>query len=56
MSVPIGDTRHKAGKCLQLATEPDRMCKPCHDSALDEALQPAAKRLLSEPACGTAQR
>jgi hypothetical protein len=22
---------HKVGKCGQLATEPDRMCKPCHE-------------------------
>jgi hypothetical protein len=24
---------HEAGKCGNLATEPDRMCKPCHDKA-----------------------
>jgi hypothetical protein len=24
---------HEAGKCNNLATEPDRMCKPCHDKA-----------------------
>jgi hypothetical protein len=24
---------HEAGKCSNLATEPDRMCKPCHDMA-----------------------
>ena len=22
---------HEAGKCGKLATEPDHMCKPCHD-------------------------
>ena len=47
---------HKAGKCAQIATEPDRMCKPCRDSALAEAVQAAAKGLLSEPMRGIAQR
>jgi len=47
---------HKAGKCGQLATEPDRMCKPCHDSAADEAVQATAESPLSEPARATAQR
>jgi uncharacterized OB-fold protein len=47
---------HKAGKCGQVATEPDRMCKPCHDSALDEAVQAAAKGLINEPARATAER
>jgi hypothetical protein len=36
---------HEAGKCTNLATEPDRMCKPCHDSWADEAM-PTAKSLL----------
>ena len=34
---------HKAGKCNHLATEPDRLCKPCPDKAAKEmhaALQP----------------
>ena len=35
---------HKAGKCGQLATEPDRMCKPCHNKAADEAME----RLMDE--------
>jgi hypothetical protein len=39
---------HEAGKCTNLATEADRMCKPCHDSWADEAM-PTAKSLLSEP-------
>jgi hypothetical protein len=45
---------HKAGKCDQLATEPDRMCKPCHDSAADEAVNATAESLPSEPARATA--
>jgi hypothetical protein len=32
---------HEAGKCYNLATEPDRMCKPCHDSWADEAMPTA---------------
>jgi len=27
---------HKPGKCKNLATEPDRMCKPCHDETAEE--------------------
>ena len=27
---------HKAGKCNNLATESDRMCKPCHDKTAEE--------------------
>jgi hypothetical protein len=27
---------HKAGKCNNLATAPDRMCKPCHDKTAKE--------------------
>jgi hypothetical protein len=27
---------HKAGKCNNLAAEPDRMCKPCHDKTAKE--------------------
>ena len=27
---------HEAGKCNNLATEPDRMCKPCHDKVAKE--------------------
>ena len=27
---------HEAGKCNNLATEPDHMCKPCHDKAAKE--------------------
>jgi hypothetical protein len=27
---------HEAGKCNNLASEPDRMCKPCHDKAAKE--------------------
>jgi hypothetical protein len=27
---------HKAGKCNNLATEPHRMCKPCHDKTAKE--------------------
>jgi hypothetical protein len=27
---------HKPGKCNNLATEPDRTCKPCHDTAAKE--------------------
>jgi hypothetical protein len=40
---------HEAGKCNNLATEPDRMCKPCHDSWADEAVNVTAEP-LSEPA------
>ncbi len=32
---------HEAGKCNNLVTEPDRMCKPCHDSWADEAMPTA---------------
>jgi hypothetical protein len=39
---------HEAGKCKNLATELDRMCKPCHDSWADEAMPTAG--LPSEPA------
>jgi hypothetical protein len=39
---------HEAGKCNNLAAEPDRMCKPCHDSWVDEAMPTA--NLPSEPA------
>ena len=46
---------HEAGKCTNLATEPDRMCKPCHDSWADEAVQATAKSLLNEPARTTAR-
>jgi uncharacterized OB-fold protein len=45
---------HKAGKCGQVATEPDRMCKPCHDSWADEAVIATAEP-LSEPTRATAQ-
>jgi hypothetical protein len=31
---------HKAGQCDQLATEPDRMCKPCHDKAAEAMHSP----------------
>jgi len=27
---------HKAGKCNNLATELDRLCKPCHDETAKE--------------------
>jgi hypothetical protein len=27
---------HKSGKCNNLATEPDRMCKSCHDKLAKE--------------------
>jgi hypothetical protein len=27
---------HEAGKCNNLATEPDHMCRPCHDKAAEE--------------------
>jgi hypothetical protein len=27
---------HKADKCDKPATEPNRMCKPCHDKAAKE--------------------
>jgi hypothetical protein len=27
---------HEAGKCNNLATEPDHMCKPCHDKVAKE--------------------
>jgi hypothetical protein len=27
---------HEAGKCNNLASEPDRMCKPCHDKVAKE--------------------
>jgi hypothetical protein len=31
-----GSHGHRPGKCRNLATEPDQMCKPCHDKALEE--------------------
>jgi hypothetical protein len=27
---------HRAGKCNKLATEPDHMCKSCHDKATED--------------------
>jgi len=39
---------HEAGKCNNLATEPDRMCKPCHDSWADEAM-PTARPADNQP-------
>jgi hypothetical protein len=53
---PADTHGHEAVKRNNLATEPDRICKPCHDSALDEAVQAAAENLLSEPARATEQR
>jgi hypothetical protein len=38
---------HKAGKCAKPATEPDHMCKPCHDKAAHE--QEKSHTPLSEP-------
>jgi len=33
---PSENHGHKAGKCKNLATEPDHMCKQCHDKAVKE--------------------
>jgi hypothetical protein len=43
---------HKAGKCNNLATEPDRMCKPCHDKTAKEmhaAFQPDNQPPINQP-------
>jgi hypothetical protein len=52
---PADTHGHEAGKCNNLPTGPDCMCKPCHESALDEAVQAAAEGLLSEPLRATEQ-
>jgi hypothetical protein len=31
-----GDHGHQPGKCPNQATEPDHLCKHCHDSAVAE--------------------
>ena len=43
---------HKAGKCNHLATEPDRLCKPCHDKTAKEmhaARQPDNQPPINQP-------
>jgi hypothetical protein len=48
---------HEAGKCNNLATEPDRMCKPCHDKAAKDmhaarpARRPTAHRRSGSAPC-----
>jgi hypothetical protein len=39
-----GETHgHKPGKCKNLATEPDRLCKPCHDETAEELCKSATQ-------------
>ena len=33
---PSQSHSHTLGKCKNLATEPDRLCKPCHDTTAAE--------------------
>ena len=41
---------HKPGKCTNLATEPESLCKPCYDKTSDELSDVRSKRL--EPTGG----
>ena len=36
MSVALKTNGHKPGKCTNLATEPESLCKPCYDKTSDE--------------------
>jgi hypothetical protein len=42
---------HKPGKCNNLATEPDLMCKPCHDKSAKEmrAVRPDEQPPVNQP-------
>jgi hypothetical protein len=34
---------HSAGKCKNVATKPDGLCKPCHDNTAEELFKMARK-------------